>query len=263
MCWTSKQKEKKGSFVYLLKRNIVDTIVAIVCVLIFLYLIFGTDEAVRGSLMCNLFSIFVTFIFSWITVKFSCIYQYEKENKKYATTAYRHNRNLITKIDYNIKVLDCIIKKKTQCGKSDGICQSRENLFRLRDSLISFKKDAKENLGDWSNLIAEDISQMSKTRKKYDDYKVITDKSQDDDYEISADKVDDAKKEYEKAYNELDPEFRIIFDEEIKISDEMDTYVAEEEKILMKPNVAYIYDALTTLYTKNNRPSSSEPKEDA
>lgn len=239
---------QKNKFINIVRNNVVESIVAVVCFIIFVYLITTKDESIRGNGLYNLFSVFVTFIFTWISAKFSCIYQYEKENKKYATTAYRHNRNLITKIDYFIKVIDNIIRNRTQCGGSGNICQNKENLFRLRDSLISFKEDAQENLGDWTNLIASDISKMEKARKEYEKYKIVQDSSQDEDNPVEEDSIQNARNAYESAYNDLTPEFRIIFDNEIKIADEMNTYVEEEMKLQMKANNADVYKKMAEIF---------------
>lgn len=228
------QEEKDGFFKRRwleFKESPIEFICMLLCVAIIVAYNFCVDSEHKNEFMGNAINLFCTFVFSWLFAKYSCNLEAKRENKRFATVAYRHNKSLLTKIDYNICLIDSLIENKTNCRKESFSCEQRENLFRIRDAMISFKRDSQENLADWTSQIADEIDLMNECIKKYDDYKNALEDSQDENNDVGEANPEEVRIEYKKLREKLPKEFRIILDNEIKLTDEMDAYLNKEEKL--------------------------------
>ncbi len=147
-----------------IKSNLVKFIVAIVAIILFVLVIYNKLNINNNNyniLSQNyeiLLTFFSSFIFSWILNEFSSVQQLKEREKDLSIKSFRHSRNLISKIEYSILISNMLNEKSSYCSNNSELeCKFFNNLNRMRDLLIIFKKDANEIKNDWSDEISEDI----------------------------------------------------------------------------------------------------------
>ncbi|WIF95000.1 hypothetical protein [Caminicella sporogenes] len=230
-----------NSYEYI-KNNLVKFIVAIVAIILFIFVIYnklniGNNE----SLLCQNYEILLTFfssfIFSWILNEFSSVQQLKEREKDLSIKSFRHSRNLISKIEYSILISDMLNENSSYCSNNGKIeCKFFNNLNRIRDLLITFKKDANEIKNDWSDIISEDIICYKEIEQIDDDIKKLLPKTQDErntylDIEIYLGQIEELNDRRKVLENKLDKRVKLALDEQIKLDDEVTEFINTESKI--------------------------------
>lgn len=147
------------------KYDIIKWIVVIVSIIMFLISFIDIDNT---EVLLTFFS---SFIFSWILAEFSTDIKGREKEKDLAIRSFRHSRNLTSKLQYSILISD-LLNENRECSFNDEQeCKYHSNLMRIRDLLITFKKDASEIENDWADVLAEDIRLYEEI--KTCDYQII------------------------------------------------------------------------------------------
>jgi len=183
-----------------------------------------------------LLGFFASFIFTWILTEFSSEHQFKEKKKDLAIRSFRHSRNLISKIEYSILISNSLNSKSSKCSRNnDENCTFTCNLNRIRDLLITFKKDANEIKNDWSDEIAEDI--MCFQEIELTDFEIIEsycviqdDESTEEDAKQYRLKVKELEKNKKNLLNKLDKRVKLALQEQSKLDKEILTYMHAESR---------------------------------
>lgn len=221
--------------------------------LVFNFGVVSSDDEVVAAI----FSLIGSSAFSYLLTKRYSKITYEDELRKVAITAYRHNKNLLTKIKYEIDIIDRIFSQNVCDNNHLGnSCEYTHTLYRMRDSLIGFKRDTEENINDWSDIIPKEIdaiNTVSDTQKKinllaYD----RADMEDEIDEELLEKENAELKERLNKHQKILDanPRLKIILENENKLSEEMEDLITREidarkSKSMKSPNH---YDPMKVYY---------------
>lgn len=184
--------------------------------------------------MAALITTLSTVLFSWLITKKTSAAEYRDRLKNEASTAYRHNKSLLIKIEYEIKLIDRIFVDNV-CNKDGRGCEHINTLYRIRDALINFKRDCEENLCDWANIIAVEVRETNKMIDLEKELKQLYYKSEnyEDDGRLTEVQFEiAAKKEaIEKLKDNFDGSveiYEMLLDNERKFTNEMDQWIREE-----------------------------------
>lgn len=203
--------------------------------LIFDYCVSSIELPITPSIL----GLIGTFGFSYLLTKKFSTKTYRNDLKQRASTAYRHNRNLSMKIEYEIGLIDYVLSEYDR-GGAEGY---RRTLYRIRDSLIGFKLDTEGNINDWTDIIAEEIKTMNDITQMENEIIDIRIQRQEEDSNNQQEKDSDnqralklREKELEKKLKEykdtLGPVFQIILKNEDGLLRDLDIWLDMEiEKV--------------------------------
>lgn len=234
--FASKIRKKEIYKIFINENGIENFLVIASAFLFIIAVIIDTNEKVVDLKITSATISFVgTFLFSFLLTKRYSKKTYTEELKDVATTAYRHNKSLLTKIIYEIDLIDRIFSKNTCNGGDKNLCEYTHTLYRMRDSLVGFKRDAEENINDWSNIIPEEINAINEvisTQKKIYDLEYIMSNTEDD-IDLDRFRSERIKLENNLAIHqhiiEKNPMLKIILENDKKLAEEMENYIKTEE----------------------------------
>lgn len=213
----------------------------IVCCILVITLCVLSDLGLKleGELVVAILSIIGSMAFSYFITKRFSKRDYEAKLKEEASTAYRHNKNLLLKIIYEINLIDTIFSQNICVNKNEK-CAHIQTLYRLRDSLIHCKRDAEENINDWSNIIAEEITTINEVvscrKRKTELLFLRTDTEDGCESEVKriSEELDEVELKLIELEKKLDdkPIYKIILKNEIDAAEEMEDWIQKEKNDL-------------------------------
>lgn len=214
-----------------------ENIILIFAVLIFvsaLILDFGLHVS---GIISILLSTAGSFLGSYIlSKKFSKI-TYEEKLKEQATTAYRHNKSLLSKLEYQIQLIEDVFVLEN-CKREGENCRYLNILYRIRDSLIAYKQDMVENISDWSVIIPEETLAIDQIVKQSKRIKALRFKRENEDLNIEeATRIDEEIIKVEKILEEQrkilsdKPTFELIVSDQESLSTELNERVRKEKRM--------------------------------
>lgn len=219
---------------------------------------FGIDEKVT-SITSSVIGFIGSVWFSYLLTKKYSKVTYEEQLKEVASTAYRHNKSLLVKIKYEIELIERVFLKN-KCQNRDGnSCENMHLIYRIRDSLIGFRRDTEENISDWSNIIAKEINLINaiiETRKESNEIKYkIADTEETTDLEVLHCQLEQMEEKLNESEEELNksPIFKMILEKELSQEDEMIERIKIEEDIKISQSTKASHgDAGVNIYLKMN-----------
>lgn len=138
--------------------DVIEIIVFVVCIIgSITIMLTEMDKEWKGKIITYILAIITTSIFS----KISTGSKLKEEQKKFAIIAYRHSKNLSSKMDISQKKYGII--KNINC-KNIHSCPYYQNMQEVIEDLLIFKNDTEENIEDVSTYISEDIINIKKIK---------------------------------------------------------------------------------------------------
>lgn len=225
-----------------IRNNLIEIFIAIIAIIVFILVIYfkiRTDNTQISTIGENyeiIITFFSSFIFSWILTKYAGDIQLKEREKDLAIRSFRHSRNLISKIDYSIKISDLLSENSSKCSNGNQFnCQFYSSLKRTRDLLITFKKDSTEIKNDWSDVISRDIICHQEIERIDKQIKELSAKTQDEmstdaDIEKYGDKIKKLNNMKDKYIKQADHRVELALTEQSRIDDEILDYINTEKK---------------------------------
>lgn len=220
------------------KNNLPEIIIAFISIFIFLFIMWNNRKGYNNNSLEDyeiLLSFFSSFIFSWILTKYTSSLELKERERDLAIQSFRHSRNLISKMEYSILIASLLKEDSTFCKQSESECELSYSLNRVKDLLITFKRDANEIKNDWSDVIANDIALYKKIELNQNKIMSLSEQIQDE--ETDEDEVKELEWKVEKLQNEkdkleeeLDVRVKLALNEQFEIDNEMNSHVNNERK---------------------------------
>ena len=187
--------------------------VSFVEVIIFIFSLIGV-----AIIICNdidkewhgrLISFILSFIISWFLSKLANNKMLKEEQKKFASIAYRHGKNLSTKMEISAEKYK--FSYSNSCFKKES-CVFYKNMNEIIEDLLIFKNDTEENIEDFSRYIGNDIIKLEKIEEYDTELKKLYSNLQDE----NNDKIDLIESRIKLIESKRDHEFDEIT-EELKV----------------------------------------------
>lgn len=229
----SKSKWVKDKIKIIARKSIVDAIVlfitSVVVVLIFIFkmadVIIKNKALFSTDLINTILEFFVSFVFAYITLKYSTEISFKEKQKESAIRSYRHSINMEDKLEYSIKVTELINMDIDTCNKQNGTsqCQFLHLIKRLKDFLVLARMDASNNKNDWADILSDELNIINEIEQEEQELKQYHEQLQ----ELDPSKDQDAIKKIEQKIEEL----KKGINEKKKQMNSAVRYALEEKKI--------------------------------